>query len=95
MRETLRNNPWAVALGLAVLAIASWNAFADLEPPGPPAEPGTMQDLIYAADLPLTITAPGSYHLAESIVTAGGGITISVSNVTHRPDGLHAPRRDG
>ena len=81
MSETLRKNRLA-ALGLVIVATISWSAFADLEPPGPPSEPGTMQDQVFAADLPLDITAPGSYHLAENVVTAGGGITISVSNVS-------------
>ena len=60
----------------------------DLEPPGPP-EP-TMKPLdemepripILAEDLPLTITDPGSYYLADNIETeAGGGEEIGATGV--------------
>jgi len=36
---------------------------------------------IFAANLPLTISTPGSYYLAESINVAGNGITIASDNV--------------
>jgi parallel beta-helix repeat protein len=60
----------------------------ELEPPGPPGP--TMKPLselepripIYAEQLPLTITAPGSYYLMANISTTGGGITIESSDVT-------------
>ena len=73
-----------IVVGLAMLAGVYLAIFAgNLEPPGPPAP--TMKTLdeietripIHAADLPLTITAPGNYYLAEDITTAGGGITVS------------------
>jgi parallel beta-helix repeat protein len=59
----------------------------DLEPPGPP-EP-TMKTLvdvepripIYTEDLPLTITEPGSYYLAEDIYTSGEGIKVNTESV--------------
>jgi parallel beta-helix repeat protein len=37
---------------------------------------------IFAKMLPLTISQSGSYYLAESISTSGGGITIAASGVT-------------
>jgi parallel beta-helix repeat protein len=60
-----------------------------LEPPPGPIGP-TMKTLeqieprtpIHAADLPLTITAPGSYYFTENIVTSGDGIVINADNVT-------------
>ena len=63
------------AAGIVVLA-------GHLEPPGPPAS--TMQTLIRAADLPMTITTPGLYALEADIDASvlAGGITISSSNVT-------------
>lgn len=59
------------------------------EPPVPPGTP-TMKPLneleprhpIFAAMLPMTISQPGSYYLAESIGTTGAGITIDSSDVT-------------
>jgi hypothetical protein len=72
----------------AVAACASVAVAGDLTPPGAPGP--TMKSLdvveartpIFAADLPLTISQPGSYYLAENIVTAGGGITIAASEVS-------------
>jgi parallel beta-helix repeat protein len=83
------NKPTAIAVCLLGAAGLFWFAQAgDLEPPGPPAP--TMKTLdeveprtpIRASDLPLTITQPGSYYFAESISTAGGGITIDSDDVT-------------
>lgn len=66
-----------------------WVSAGDLSPPGGSIEP-TMKTLteveprtaIHVADLPLTISSPGSYYLAESITTLGGGITITSDEVT-------------
>ncbi len=81
MAPSIRNRTWGIAvlccivLGGLVIALAG-----DLEPPGPPAP--TMEHLIRTINLPMTITVSGSYALAEDITTSGGGITVSVSNVT-------------
>lgn len=78
--------PWTIVVAAALLALPL--AAGSLDPPGPPAP--TMKTLdqveprvpIHAADLPLTISAPGSYYLAEDIDMPAGGITIASSNVT-------------
>ena len=78
-----------LVVGLAMLAGVYLGVFAgNVEPSGPPAP--TMKTLdqvepripINTADLPLTITEPGSYYLTEEIDTPGGGITIVASDVT-------------
>jgi parallel beta-helix repeat protein len=61
-------------------AVCSAVQAGQLEPPGPVAS--TMRTAIRAADLPMTILAPGLYILEEDIVTAGGGITVEAHNVT-------------
>jgi parallel beta-helix repeat protein len=81
-------NSIPLLLAAAALAIGSYVLAGELEPPGPP-EP-TMKTLtdvepripIYAGDLPLTISQPGSYYLAENITTEGDGIDVTVGNVT-------------
>ena len=84
---------WIGVLGLAVVltAAGSLNGFAgELEPPVPPGTPTmkTMDELeprrpIYAEMLPLRIVEKGtSWYLAESILTAGAGITVAADNVT-------------
>lgn len=81
--------PFQIRLLAIGVAACSSAAFAgDLTPPGAPGP--TMKSLdvveartpIFAADLPLTISQPGSYYLAENIVTGGGGITIAASEVS-------------
>jgi len=60
-----------------------------LEPPGPPGDP-TMIPIdqvdpripIYGFMLPFTIEDPGSYYLAEEIITTGGGIIVHAHDVT-------------
>jgi parallel beta-helix repeat protein len=37
---------------------------------------------IHASDLPLSITSPGSYYLAENILAGGDGISIEADDVT-------------
>jgi len=77
-----------VVAAAAVCAVAAPGLAGELNPPGAPGP--TMKPLdvveartpIFAADFPLTINQPGSYYLAENIVTAGGGITIDASDVT-------------
>ena len=77
----------ALTTGLVLAAGAP--AFAgDLTPPGAPAP--TMKTLdeveprtpVTAADMPLTISAPGSYYFTENITTAGNGINIQSDDVT-------------
>jgi parallel beta-helix repeat protein len=86
---------------IAVFAIGAlfWIVQAgDMEPPGPPAP--TMKTLVdvepriavYCAELPLEVSQPGSYYLAEDCGASGGGITVSSSHVTidlngYRPGG--------
>lgn len=76
----------AVPLGL----VCAGGAFAgDIDPPAGPVAP-TMKTLseveprtpIRASDLPLTISASGSYYLAEDIPAAAGGIDIDADGVT-------------
>jgi parallel beta-helix repeat protein len=75
---------------LSILVAGAWLANAgSLTPPPGPISP-TMKDLdtvepriaLRFADLPITITSPGSYYLAEDIAGPPGGITIDASNVT-------------
>ena len=73
----------------AATAAVIWVGAGDLNPPGGSVQ-STMKTLaeveprtpIHAVDLPLTISLPGSYYLAENITTAGGGITITSDEVT-------------
>lgn len=82
-----RSSALGLAAGLALLAGGQAMA-GDLNPPGAPGS--TMKTLdevepripITASDLPLSITSPGSYYLAETIETTGGGISILSSDVT-------------
>jgi len=82
-----RSSALGLAAGLALLAGGPAIA-GDLNPPGAPGS--TMKTLdevepripITAADLPLTISQPGSYYFTETIETTGGGITILSSDVT-------------
>lgn len=72
-----------VALLVISIAAGYWLAQAGtLEPPGPPAPTG--RSTIFQADIPLTITAPGSYVVMESLTGVSGqhGITIDADDVT-------------
>ena len=61
----------------------------DLNPPGPPTS-GTMKTLdevepripISQADIPKTISEPGSYYLTEDVNSSGTAITVNVDDVT-------------
>lgn len=85
----MNNDNARVLCLLLSTALASGALAGDLNPPAGPVAP-TMKTLdeveprtpIHAADLPLLITAPGSYYLAEDIVTAGNGIAVNASDVT-------------
>ena len=85
----------SVSWFLAFTAVFFTVQAGQLEPPGP--VDSTMQTAIRAADLPLTITAPGLYVLEEDIAAAGGGITIAIANVTLdlRGHSLHGGAGDG
>jgi len=74
---------------LLLLALALTIQAGPLEPPVPPGEP-TMMPIdqidpripIHADALPLAITQPGSYYLAENIVVTGPGIIVQADRVT-------------
>jgi len=75
---------------LLLMALALTVQAGPLEPPVPPGNP-TMMPIdrvdpripVYAGDLPLTITQPGSYYLAEDIDANGGaGIFVATTDVT-------------
>ncbi|MFG0273610.1 MAG: right-handed parallel beta-helix repeat-containing protein, partial [Phycisphaerales bacterium] len=78
----------AAIVAITTLAGAPGALAGDLTPPGAPAP--TMKPLdqvepripITAADMPLTISQPGSYYFVESITTAGNGISIQSDDVT-------------
>ncbi|MCH9033426.1 MAG: right-handed parallel beta-helix repeat-containing protein [Planctomycetes bacterium] len=73
----------------ATIGIVVWVGAGDLTPPGGAIGP-TMKTLteveprtaIATADMPKTISSPGSYYLVEDITTAGNGITITSDEVT-------------
>lgn len=95
MLITAKKSTLVIVVGLAMLAGAYFAIFAgNMEPPGPPAPTmKTLDDVepripIRAADLPLTITQPGSYYLVENITTTGGGISISVASKGSFLDGV-------
>ena len=72
-----------------LLAAISTLMAGDLNPPGPPTN-GTMKTLdevepripISQADIPKTISEPGSYYLTEDVNSAVTAITVAVNDVT-------------
>jgi parallel beta-helix repeat protein len=79
----------AVLVGSIVAVVFAGPAWAgSLNPPGPPSPTmKTIADVdpgkpIHAADLPLMISAPGSFYLAENVTAGSGGISINASGVT-------------
>lgn len=75
--------------GLTLLTTTLVVRAGDLTPPAGPIAPTmkTIEDaeprvIITAADLPLTISSPGSFYLGDSIATAGAGIIIDSGDVT-------------
>ena len=93
--EVMRKTVVATVVLLALGAVYLIAQAGDLEPPGAPAP--TMKTLdevearipIHQADIPLTITQPGSYYLAENLDLTGlpdpantTAIEITVDNVT-------------
>ena len=75
-----------VLAGLVVFGLTAIGG--NLEPSGPPGP--TMKTLdevepripISQADIPLTISTPGSYYLTEDVTAAGTAITVVVDDVT-------------
>jgi len=74
---------------VVVLGAISVVMAGDLNPPGPPTN-GTMKTLdevepripIGQADIPKTISEPGSYYLAEDVNSSGTAVTVTVNDVT-------------
>jgi len=68
----------------AILLAGSWLAYGgSLTPPsGAIAATGRFGPRIEIESLPFTITTPGSYYLTKNMSSAGGGITIAVSDVS-------------
>lgn len=89
----MRSANWATALLVLGLVLATKTVFAgDLTPPSGPVQP-TMKTLdqveprrpLGQADVPITITEPGSYVLTETLVPLVNGqtaINIAASDVT-------------
>ncbi|MGH6693288.1 MAG: right-handed parallel beta-helix repeat-containing protein [Gammaproteobacteria bacterium] len=83
MNDT-RTGAFRIRVAAMLLATILVGGLTMGEPPSPPmkkvqAEPRTP---IHQSDLPLTITAPGSYYLTESLSFSGNAITITASDVT-------------
>ena len=89
--ETKRKSAKVVVSLLALAGLAVFSLFAvggSLEPTAPPGP--TMKTLdevepripISQADIPLTISTPGSYYLTEDVTAAGTAIIVAVDDVT-------------
>ncbi len=78
----------ALLVVIAVLAYGLIGKAGNLQPPAAPAP--TMKTLdevepripISHADIPLTISTPGSYYLTENVTTVGTAITVAADDVT-------------
>ena len=82
MRRTMLAT--VIVLGLAAVC---FSIQAEPEPAPPGQNVKGLQHFdsctpIYATDLPLTISTPGSYCLAENITQAGSGIIVAADSVT-------------
>lgn len=89
--EARRETKVATAVFGVVMVLAAISVVmgGDLNPPGPPTT-GTMKTLdevepripISQADIPKTISEPGSYYLTEDVNSSVTAITVAVNDIT-------------
>ncbi len=83
MRQSKSKYGIAIAVVVAALALCIVNAENAPQPAAlKPLSSGDPRTPIRQADIPLTITQPGSYYLAENITAVQTAITIDTDNVT-------------